>query len=335
MTTRSSEAARWLALRANGGRLSAAEARRFERWLVEPGNREEYERTERLYREAGAADLFSDEEVRQTLRATAADAAHRRTSLATWRGWGRLLAANRGAFAAMAAVLALGVFLWFGSAPAPDIARFETGRGEQRTVSLSDGSEVTLDGATRFETAFTADERRLRAFDGRAVFKVHGDTARPFVIEAGAARVEVVGTEFQVDRRREGVTVTVAEGVVKFGAIAGADGEAAVLLRMGEGARLAAAGGEVERLAFATESFAMWRGGRIVFAARPLQEVVREAGRYFDGDIIIRGEELRRLPVSGSFQTDKPVDFLVSLELILPVTVERIGERLIEIGPKR
>ncbi|MFH1497479.1 MAG: FecR domain-containing protein [Verrucomicrobiota bacterium] len=334
MTTRSSEAARWLALRANGGRLSAEEARRFERWLADPGNRDEYARMERLYREAGEADLFSDEEVWQTLRATAADAARRRASLATWTGWGRLLAANCGAFVAMAAVLALGVFLWLGRAPAPEFARFETGRGEQRTVSLSDGSEVTLDGATRFEAVFTADERRLREFDGRAVFRVHGDAARPFVIEAGAARVEVVGTEFQVDRRREGATVTVAEGVVKFGAVEAAGG-GAVLLRMGEGARLAATGGAVERIEFPLESFASWRGGRIVFAALPLQEVVREADRYFDGDIIIRGEELRRLAVSGSFQTDQPVDFLLSLELILPVTVDRIGDRLIEIGPKR
>lgn len=334
MTTRSSEAARWLALRANGGRLSAEEARRFERWLAAPGNRDEYERTERRYREAVEAGLISDEEVRQTLRATAADAARRRASLAGWAGWGRLFAANRGALAAMAAVLVLGVFLWLGRAPAPEIARFETARGEQRTVSLSDGSEVTLDGATRFETAFTANERRLRAFDGRAVFKVHGDAARPFVIEAGAARVEVVGTEFQVDRWRERVTVTVAEGVVKFGAMDAAAGDKALLLRMGEGARLTAAGGAVERVALASEPFAAWRGGRIVFAALPLQEVVREAGRYFDGDIIIRGEELRRLPVSGSFQTDKPVDFLVSLELIAPVSVQRIGDRLIEIGPR-
>src|SRR5690606_33026638 len=124
MMTRSSEAARWLALRTNGGRLSADEARRFERWLAHPCNRAEYERVERLYRAAGAVDLFSDEEVRRTLRATAEEAARRRSSLATRVGWARLLAANRGAFAALAAVLMLGVFLWLGGAPEPEVLNF-------------------------------------------------------------------------------------------------------------------------------------------------------------------------------------------------------------------
>ena len=49
----------------------------------------------------------------------------------------------------------------------------------------------------------------------RALFVVEHDTARPFIVSAGTAKIRAVGTQFNVYRRSTGTDVAVVEGVVQ------------------------------------------------------------------------------------------------------------------------
>jgi len=85
--------------------------------------------------------------------------------------------------------------------------------------ALSDGTEMSLSQGTRVDRIQNDDARLvLRQSTGRVVYRVAPQGPRAFIVEAGIATVEVVGTEFTVDRHRadgvESVDVEVAHGVV-------------------------------------------------------------------------------------------------------------------------
>lgn len=91
---------------------------------------------------------------------------------------------------------------------------FATDIGEHRSLALSDGSTVDLNARSKLRIEFSKDERLVELLDGQALFQVAKDKSRPFIVKSGDATVRAVGTQFDVDRKATGTTVTVLEGRV-------------------------------------------------------------------------------------------------------------------------
>src|SRR5437868_1539790 len=66
---------------------------------------------------------------------------------------------------------------------------YHTAVGERSTVTLSDGSSVTLNTNSRIEVTFMRGERRVHLLSGQAWFRVAKNPARPFIVEAGDQQV--------------------------------------------------------------------------------------------------------------------------------------------------
>jgi transmembrane sensor len=82
-------------------------------------------------------------------------------------------------------------------------------------VKLSDASRIRLSRGARIEPLLSSGSRfELLLARGEAEFSVTPGGPRRWVIEAGLARIEVVGTQFIVDRRSESVQVSVSHGIV-------------------------------------------------------------------------------------------------------------------------
>lgn len=96
-----------------------------------------------------------------------------------------------------------------------DANRIETAAGEHRTIALTDGSKIEINGAS--VVTLDADRPRFaRLESGEAMFHVvHRDTD-PFVVEAGASRIVDLGTAFNVVRSGDQTSVAVSEGVVLY-----------------------------------------------------------------------------------------------------------------------
>src|SRR5690606_13001818 len=92
--------------------------------------------------------------------------------------------------------------------------RYATEIGEQKTVQLSDGSELVLNTNTRVLIDYTDSKRRAILDQGEAYFKVAEDAQRPFSVDAGVRSIAVLGTEFNVQKTGGGLTVAVVEGLV-------------------------------------------------------------------------------------------------------------------------
>lgn len=88
--------------------------------------------------------------------------------------------------------------------------------GEQKIVTLPDGSEVHMNVSTELVLHYQEHRRQLTLLKGEATFAVQNDKNRPFIVDAGQVQVEVTGTVFNVRRHAEGsVEVAVTEGSVQ------------------------------------------------------------------------------------------------------------------------
>lgn len=94
----------------------------------------------------------------------------------------------------------------------------EVPAGQRMSVTLSDGTQVQLNGNSRIEypVIFSRKQRNVK-LSGEAFFEVKHDERHPFIVETFASKVEVLGTRFNVyaDEASEYFSTTLVDGKVK------------------------------------------------------------------------------------------------------------------------
>jgi transmembrane sensor len=239
--------------------------------------------------------------------------------------WSRPATAAAGT--ALAAGLAL--FLLAPSEPAPDWRPpVATQLAEVHEMTLPDGTIITLGPETRFQTAFSDSERRVRLTSGEAYFVIAQDEARPFVVEAQGALIRDIGTEFEVKTTDAGVRVTVAEGIVDITEpprVANLIGGARVhRLIAGEQLSITSTALAVQTLsATAPARPAAWREGFLIYENATLAEVVADANRYSATPIRIMDPALGDLRVTTAYRTDQISQMLSIVGATMPIQVVR------------
>lgn len=94
-----------------------------------------------------------------------------------------------------------------------------------KSLTLADGSRITLLGASALKVAYSPPERAIQLLRGRARFEVEHDASRPFVVYVGGGKVTAVGTIFEVSAEQK-VVVHLVSGRIRVSLPAG--GEKAV-----------------------------------------------------------------------------------------------------------
>lgn len=310
-------AAEWF-VRLRDDAVSDGDRAAFAAWRdADPAHAEAYREMERLW---GGLDRIGDRIGRRAAGRRGADRALRARTGPKAPGRRRALR-RMAAAASVAAAVGAGAYAL---TPTGLLADHRTGAGEQRRVTLEDGSTAHLNTATALSADFTAGSRRIALHGGEAYFEVAKDAARPFVVEAAGGRIEALGTAFSVRHREGAVEVIVTESKV---AVSG-PGRAAAVVAAGQGVRITDAG--VGRVAPADARRALaWRRGRLVFDNRPLGEVLAELERYRPGRIVIIDGGLASLPVTGAFAVADSDVTLETIERTLPLRLYRLSDLLV------
>lgn len=204
-----------------------------------------------------------------------------------------------------------------------------TAAGEQRLLTLDDGSRVTLAGDSAIDLHLTGHQRRITLLRGRAYFQVAHDPHRPFLVDAGDARVRVTGTRFEL-RRDDGdrVRLTVAEGEV----VAGGAGRR-LTLRAGEQVEWTRGHLGNPRRVDVDRALA-WLEGRLVFRDQTLKEILRELAPHHPDRLLLLDHELGGRRFSGVLNIRNPDAALGALSQTLPLTVRRLpGVVVLSDGP--
>jgi transmembrane sensor len=220
--------------------------------------------------------------------------------------------------AAATLVAAVGTAIW---RYAQDVELYRTRLGERRNILLADGSRIHLNTASTVEVSLRKDSRRIHLVKGEALFEVAHDSSRPFLVDAGAAKLRAVGTAFNVRIREAVVELTVTQGVVAV-----AENTAAVQrvdarhVAAGDGAVIR--GGAVAPTALNPNLLRQrvaWQDGVIELDGETLSQAVDEFNRYRSQPIIVGDPRLANLRVGGRFEVDEASKFLTAVEGSFPV----------------
>lgn len=205
---------------------------------------------------------------------------------------------------------------------------FLTRMGQVRTVTLQDGSILTLGPATEISVAYHRAERDLDLQRGEALFLVAKNRNRPFIVRAGLRTVTAIGTEFEVDRYGASVSVAVAHGVVAISKplppqYPSSKRAPALLLRKGEAVDYGA--GEVIGSKHSVDpgQIGAWRTGLLAYVQAPLSRVVADLNRQFGGNITIADPKLASLTVTLTLRLRDRDKTLRTLQELLPVRALR------------
>jgi transmembrane sensor len=215
---------------------------------------------------------------------------------------------------------------------------YSTAIGEQRTVELSDGSVVYLNGKSRIVARLGRATRDID-LEGEGLFRVAHDAGRPFRVHTRDAVVQALGTQFNVDTHVGGTRVAVLEGVVQVttsGTAASQQSANARVsapptkLKAGEAARVSRAGDIERRSAGEAAGAATWRQRQLVFEGMPLEEAVEEFNRYRKSmQLRLEGVRLGSHHYSGTFDADDPESFADLLARERDLTVEKHENEII------
>ncbi len=199
----------------------------------------------------------------------------------------RLISTHAFRIAASLVILVMATIFWW-TRPVIHEAPF----GDQLSVHLSDGSEVSLNSGSRLshERSFGGNTREV-TLRGEAFFDVaHSDT--PFIVETFNGKVTVLGTRFNVrawdsDDVPETVVV-LEEGSVLFGGHA--EDIVPVVLKPGELSRISGRSAPTPPAVVDVSQSIAWRIGSLMFVDQRIGVVTDEVERRFNVEIIVAPE---------------------------------------------
>ena len=228
------------------------------------------------------------------------------------------------------------------------VERHVTALGEQRSVTLADGSVVRLNTLTRIGVAFSDGQRRIDLVEGQASFDVAHDAARPFVVAAGDGLVTALGTEFDVLKAGPAVVVTLVSGSVTVEQVA-AEARAstagpavpspdevseprqtvvaAARLDPGEQVSIVPDGALTPVAAVDLDQVTAWQRGKIKLVDTPLAEAIAEVNRYSTTRLDLADDTLAQERIGGVFDVGDTDTFVRALEVRFGLRAVRASTR--------
>lgn len=300
------EAAAWFA-RLNTLSIPSQALEEFQSWRRIPENDAAYERIEAVWAGAGRLTHHPD-----TARGVREALSRGRPADRFWRLRApKARLALAGLALAATAVVVVTVLINRGE-------DYQTGVGEQRLVSLEDGSRVRLDTDTKLRVAMTETRRGVSLVHGQAFFDVAHDASRPFVVQADDVAVRALGTRFDVRRVEDQVRVTLVEGKVEV-----TDRRADKNWRLAPGQRFGSEAG-VERTPQPVDltEATSWTTGLLIFRDTPLNQAAAEVNRYSQQKVLVDAPEIEKMPVNGVFEAGDTQAFAAAVGGLFQLRVE-------------
>ena len=215
----------------------------------------------------------------------------------------------------------------------------ETTIGEQATVELPDGSQVTLNTNTLIGVSFTEERRLVTLERGEIHVQVGHDPGRRFSVIANDHVVQAVGTEFNVEiTNDQRIELLVTDGIVIVGILEGtASGDnpnspsilppSAVSVSAGQEIILGSSEEELRTVEpEEIEVKLSWTEGNLIFRGESLEEAITEISRYAPVEFRFLDEDSKRVRVVGLFQTGDVDGLLAALRENFNISYERIDD---------
>ena len=169
-------------------------------------------------------------------------------------------------------------------------------------VILPDGSNVILNRNTRltYRENFGRSGRNV-ALSGEAFFEITSDKENPFTIDAGKARVKVLGTSFNVNTNNADSAVEV---FVKTGTVLVSDNEGTRSLTLDPGYIGTMNSVSSDKFLNNDPNYMAWNNGVLIYDGQTLEVVFRDLKKVYNMDVIADDPGIPE----NTWTTNGPVD---------------------------
>jgi transmembrane sensor len=207
--------------------------------------------------------------------------------------------------------------IWNPSTMSSDLQIVQTIDGEQKNVTLPDGTTVFLSYSSKlsYPKQFSSDKREV-TLSGDAYFAVTKNLAQPFIISAGDAVVRVVGTSFSVrsGESKDNVEVFVNTGKVEV--FSKNSPENVVALEPGYLGSITEK--ETKKYLNNDENYLSWKTKKIVFNNSSLEEVVSVLSQTYHVNLVLDKTNLEDCRFTSSFENQE-------LDIVLQIINQTLG----------
>lgn len=203
---------------------------------------------------------------------------------------------------------------------------FATGTNMQ-TKTLADGSQITLNAHAKisYSSVFKGNKRAVK-LEGEAFFEVTPDATKPFIIDAGAVYVEVLGTSFLVNADNTSDSVVIIVNTGKVEVTDKSDDQNTLILLPGERAVFYKKNSILEKEENKDENYISWKSGKIIFNDSKLTQITRTLNKVYKVKIIINNDEIKDCRVTATFANQPLSTILTVISATLDVAVIKKGE---------
>ncbi len=185
---------------------------------------------------------------------------------------------------------------------------------ERKSVLLPDGSTAVLNHFTTltYPERFREKNRKV-SLTGEACFEVSHDPQHPFIVQAEAIYVQVLGTHFNVEVYPDNpeIRTTLLQGAV---AVSNSQGTERMILKPNESAIYNKEKGSFTLTAVPDPTSTIaWQQGNFIFQNESLQEIIRELSNSFGISIRIDDEALRNYRFTARFADGESLTYILDL----------------------
>ncbi|MBK5438143.1 FecR domain-containing protein [Pseudomonas sp. TH32] len=204
-----------------------------------------------------------------------------------------------------------------------------TAIGEQKNLTLPDGTRLLINTGSSLNIAFSEQVRRIELLKGEVLITTAKDAAhRPFIVQTRHGTARALGTRFSVRVGEQRSRVAVTEGAVELLPEHASQG---VIVKAGEQGAFSADGvAAVEPLDI---SALTWENGMLLAQHMRLADLLDELGRYRAG-VLRCHDSVANLTVSGAFSLHDTDASLHLLQETLPVTVSSLTGYWVTVEPR-
>ncbi|MHC8350730.1 FecR domain-containing protein [Pseudomonas sp. RT4P38] len=199
-------------------------------------------------------------------------------------------------------------------------ADYHTAVGQQRELTLADGSKITLNTDTAIDVLFDANQRLIHLREGEMLVQTAPDIspmARPFLVSTRQGRMQALGTRFTVRELQPRTHLVVLEGAVK---VELAENRQSTPLIVNAGQRTDFSSHTFGQLSVADRYVGAWTQGMLMADKMRLADFVAELTRYRRG-VVRLDPALADLRISGAYPISDSQRTLNMLAQTYPILV--------------
>jgi ferric-dicitrate binding protein FerR (iron transport regulator) len=208
----------------------------------------------------------------------------------------------------------------------PLLQSYSTDFGQTEEITLPDGSSVVLGANSylHFHDNWTDQKPRLVMLEGEAYFSVvRQENHQKFVVQSKDVSIEVLGTKFNVNNRRDENRILLEEGSIRLTIppLTTQSSEASIEMKPGEA--VAIADQQITKKVVDPHSYTSWTKGVLIFEKAPLREVIQVIEDHYGYTVVAKNINPNELILTAELRTVEIDMILHYLSEVFQLTVEK------------